>query len=1265
VLDPSGIARFAMIGKDATDNTGQTVQSVIDSAWPLNMITDADAGALQGIAITAANKSLGNWQFSIDGAPWSDVGDVSENQALLLRTQDRLRFVPDGVNADTATATFRAWDQTGTTAGQQGTKVAVGTPDGTSPFSAATETASITVASPYPVYIPKDIIGAPGSVVTVPLRIAEANGLRSADITIHYDTNVLDATNASVKVVKSTANPDLVWPASTIFAPNVNDATGTIIVSISNFPALGAGGGSLMTIDFTIKEDAPDGAQAKINLQGASPLQGVSLNEDHIRYEPTPQDGDDPTDGEITVNAVNDPPQVTVPGPQSADEDTDKVISGILVQDVDAGAEPIRMTLSVLHGKLTVKDSVSGGVPPGGFVGNGTQQVVLTGSVAQINATLADAQGLTYRGDQDYSGSDTLTVLADDQGHTGTGGAKTDTKTVAITVNAVNDAPQVTVPGAQSVDEDTDLAVPGVSVQDVDAGAESIQMTFSVLHGKLTVKDSVAGGVPASGIVGNGTQQVVLTGSVAQINATLADSQGLTYRAGQDYNGPDTLTVLADDQGHTGSGGPKTDTKTVAITVNAVNDGPQVTVPGAQSVDEDTDKVVSGISVQDVDAGSESIRMTLSVLHGKLTVKDSVVGGVPASGIASNGTQQVALTGSVAQINATLADAQGLAYRGNQDFNGSDNLTVLADDQGHTGSGGAKTDTKTVALTVNAVNDAPQIAVPGTQSVASNTDKVISGISVQDVDAGAESIQMTFSVLHGKLTVKDSVLGGVPASGIVVNPNGKQVVLTASVAQINATLADAQGLTYRGDQDYIGPDTLTVLADDQGHTGNGGTKTDTKTVAIAVGQTAGIGGYAYADTNKNNGPDNDIGEHQWEGVPGVLITLTDQAGKSWTAWTDDAGWYYFDNLPAGTDQSPVHYQLTERQPAALVEGGANAIADVPLKGGQDITDQCFRELSLKPRYVGNRLLATSSLPAGSAQWKQVIRQIIVQAEKDAGVTPLPPSVGTSQANVSQQTTSAGNALIAVPSPAAPQAHLAVQVPSSAAVSPPAVVLSPLVGIAEANSNAVAAVNPALTPRASASATRAVNLATQPRAVATASAGTATSARASKANLNPSTASQPAAPLTANELKPIVNEAIADWAKAGLPAASLDTLRTVEVSVADLSDAKLGWTENNQVLIDGGAAGYGWFVDPTPRQDEEFQPTQTSGQLQAVDPRALARMDLLTVVEHELGHVIGLPDDIGSSFYDLMSGNLSTGVRRKVSVADIDAVLATYGSSNWA
>ena len=70
-------------------------------------------------------------------------------------------------------------------------------------------------------------------------------------------------------------------------------------------------------------------------------------------------------------------------------------------------------------------------------------------------------------------------------------------------------------------------------------------------------------------------------------------------------------------------------------------------------------------------------------------------------GVTGNGTASVTIAGTAAQINAALA---GLAYTGNLDFNGADTLTVATSD-------GTATDTDTIAITVNAVNDAPALVV--------------------------------------------------------------------------------------------------------------------------------------------------------------------------------------------------------------------------------------------------------------------------------------------------------------------------------------------------------------------------------------------------------------------------------------------------------------------------------------------------------------------------------------------------------------------------
>ena len=110
-----------------------------------------------------------------------------------------------------------------------------------------------------------------------------------------------------------------------------------------------------------------------------------------------------------------------------------------------------------------------------------------------------------------------------------------------------------------------------------------------------------------------------------------------------------------------------------------------------------------------------------------------------------------------------------------------------------------------------------------------------------------------------------------------------------------------------------------------------------------------------------------------------------------------------------------------------------------------------------------------------------------------------------------------------------------------------------------------------------------------------------------------------------DLQPIVNEAITLWSQAGLSAAEVQKLRQVQFVVTDLRGAQLGETDGNIIYLDANAAGNGWFIDPTPASNQEFSTSVGSSQLQAVDPRALDRIDLLTVVEHELGHIAGLSD----------------------------------------
>jgi hypothetical protein len=153
-------------------------------------------------------------------------------------------------------------------------------------------------------------------------------------------------------------------------------------------------------------------------------------------------------------------------------------------------------------------------------------------------------------------------------------------------------------------------------------------------------------------------------------------------------------------------------------------------------------------------------------------------------------------------------------------------------------------------------------------------------------------------------------------------------------------------------------------------------------------------------------------------------------------------------------------------------------------------------------------------------------------------------------------------------------------------------------------------------------------------------------------------------LTDAELAPIVAEAKARWVAQG---ASLKVLNAYSIQIADLPDGPgaptLGYT-SDAVTIDINAGGFGWFIDPTPRNDVEFKIPRGTGELSARDGSlARGRVDLLTVVMHELGHVLGLADlDTQAQPHHLMAANLAPGVRRSVLVNNAAPSLPKFPAS---
>ncbi|MBP7111441.1 MAG: DUF4347 domain-containing protein, partial [Nitrosomonas sp.] len=204
----------------------------------------------------------------------------------------------------------------------------------------------------------------------------------------------------------------------------------------------------------------------------------------------------------INVTAGNVAPINTVPGAQTAAENTSFSINGISINDANGDLSTVELT--VAQGSLTVLLSGGATISAGS---NGSNTLTLSGSQVDINATLAS---LSYQGDIGFIGSDTLTITSTDSL------AATDIDTVNINVTAGNVAPINTVPGAQTAAENTSFSINGISINDANGDLSTVELT--VAQGSLTVLLSGGATISAGS---NGSNTLTLSGSQVDINATL------------------------------------------------------------------------------------------------------------------------------------------------------------------------------------------------------------------------------------------------------------------------------------------------------------------------------------------------------------------------------------------------------------------------------------------------------------------------------------------------------------------------------------------------------------------------------------------------------------------------------------------------------------------------------------------------------------------------------------------------------------------------
>ncbi|MEG4085116.1 DUF4347 domain-containing protein, partial [Microcoleus sp. POL10_C6] len=254
-----------------TGAVGTLISSIAAIGTGQNNITDADAGAVAGVAITAANTTNGTWYYTINGGTtWNPLGAVSDTNARLLAADanTRIYFQPSAnYNGPVTNAiTFRAWDQM---AGANGGTVNTTTNGGSTAFSTATDTAAITVT---PV---NDI---PSFTATNPASINEDSGAQTLTTWATFNPGAANE-------VSQTAT----YTVSNIGTPSL----------FATLPAVNASG----NLTYTPAPDAFGTSTFDVRVQDSGGTPGVATSTTQTFT--------------ITVNPVNDKPSFSNLGNQT------------------------------------------------------------------------------------------------------------------------------------------------------------------------------------------------------------------------------------------------------------------------------------------------------------------------------------------------------------------------------------------------------------------------------------------------------------------------------------------------------------------------------------------------------------------------------------------------------------------------------------------------------------------------------------------------------------------------------------------------------------------------------------------------------------------------------------------------------------------------------------------------------------------------------------------------------------------------------------
>ncbi len=762
-------------GDDATASFTEQTPVVIA---PAATIADVDSTTLVSLTATLTTRPDGNGveslslnataQTAATGAgltvlytPGTGVLLINGPAASLATYETILQGIVYNNTSDTPTATDRT--------------VNVVVNDGTDPSAVNTVTISVTAANDAPVTdlngtVPAGDDATASFTEQTPVVIAPAATIADVDSTTLVSLTATLTTRPDGNGVESLSLNATAQTAATGAGLTVLYTPGTGVLLI-NGPAasLATYETILQGIVYNNTSDTPTATDRTVNVvvnDGTDPSAvntvTISVTAQNDAPNLTP---DAPAAALFTENAGSPTPLLATGAVTDPDNAADFAGGSFQVEITANGGAADQIVLrtgSGFHVNGGNLELDAGNVVVGAITGIGTTNVQVTGFTADVTPSVANAlsQAFAFTNPGQDPGALTraVTFTFDD----GDGGTSTDTVIQQVQVTPLNDQPTLTATAA-NVDftegagnaQGAQVAVfTNTIVNTVEAGQGILSLTFTVsgLHDGANERIQIDGATfsltdGANGATTNMTYAVTLVGNAlagqtatvtlttptavsAATMATIID--GIRYQ-NTNVNAPTvdnrvfTLTQIQDDGG---SGGGNDDSANLnvssSVDVVAVNDGPSNTVPGAQNATEDANFVFSAgagnaIQITDLDAGSQNVQVTLSVANGFLDVRTNGEGGLTTGlnswQVSGDTTGSVTLTGTVAQINASLGGANGqLVYRGNLNFDGVDTLTVTTNDLGHTGTDPGLTGNGTFGKTSTRSRSTSPTRLPPTRS---------------------------------------------------------------------------------------------------------------------------------------------------------------------------------------------------------------------------------------------------------------------------------------------------------------------------------------------------------------------------------------------------------------------------------------------------------------------------------------------------------------------------------------------------------------------